>query len=189
MKKFFSLLALLTLLTLGAAATHAQSLPGAERKKYMLPKKDAECPYVQNVTKNTEEDQEVEGTFTRLAYRPHSELVTEINERRKMDNWADSTYQRRLASLPAGGTLVVTMHRKGPKNADPSLLTVVASTKDGQQLMSQQLAPGTGRFWNRDLYQSIQTIPFVKTPETGPVQVVITDAKLKQHFDYVINTQ
>jgi hypothetical protein len=186
MKKFFSLLALLTL---GAVAAHAQYLPGAERKKYMLPKKDSECPYVLNVTKNTEDDQEVEGTFTRLAYRPYSELLTEINELRKMNNWADSTYQRRFDTLPAGGALVITMHRKGPKNADPSLLTVVASTKEGQQLMSQQLTPGTGRFWNRDLYLSTRTIPFVKTPAPGPVQVVINDAKLKQHFDYVVNTQ
>lgn len=186
MKKVFTLL---TLLALGAVAAHAQSLPGAERKKYMLPKKDSECPYVQNVTKNTEEDQEVEGTFTRLAYRPYSELLTELNERRKMDSWADSTYQRRLGALPAGGVLVVTIHRKGPKNADPSLLTVAATTKDGKQLMSQQLSPGTGRFWNRDLYLSTRTIPFVKTEEPGPVQVVITDEKLKQHFDYVVTTQ
>jgi hypothetical protein len=186
MKKFFTLLALLSL---GTVAAHAQYLPGAERKKYMMPKKDTECPYVLNVTKNTEDDQEVEGTFTRLAYRPYSELLTEINELRRMNNWADTTYQRRFNTLPAGGTLVITMHRKGPKNADPSLLTVAASTKDGKQLMSQQLTPGTGRFWNRDLYLSTRTIPFVKTEQPGPVQVVITDDKLKQHFDYVVNTQ
>ncbi|RAK70270.1 hypothetical protein [Hymenobacter edaphi] len=186
MKKFVTLFALLAL---GTVAAHAQYLPGAERKKYMLPKKDSECPYVQNVTKNTEDDQEVEGTFTRLAYRPYSELLTEINELRKMNNWADSTYQRRFNTLPAGGTLTIIMHRKGPKNADPSLLTVAALTKDGQPLMSQQLTPGTGRFWNRDLYLSTRTIPFVKTEQAGPVSVIITDAKLKQHFDYIVNTQ
>ncbi|OON69353.1 hypothetical protein [Hymenobacter sp. CRA2] len=186
MKKLFTLVALLSL---GTVAAHAQDLIGAERKKYLRPKKDEECQYVQNVTKNTEEDQEVEGTFTRLAYRPYAELLVEINELRKMNNWADSTYQRKFNALPAGGVLVVTMHRKGAKNADPSLLTVTASTKDGKQLMSQQLTPGTGRFWNRDLYLSTRTIPFVKIDQPGPVQVVITDERFKQHFDYVVNTQ
>jgi hypothetical protein len=186
MKKFFTLF---SLLTLGVSAAHAQSEPGAERKKYMLPKKDSECQYVQNVTKNAEDEQKVEGTYTRLAYRPYSELLTEVNELKKINNWADSTYQRRFNALPPGGTLVVTMQRKGAKNADPSLLTVTATTKDGKQLLSQQLTPGTGRFSNRDLYESIRTIPFVKTEQPGPVQVSIKDEKLSQRFDYVVNTQ
>ncbi|UYZ59942.1 hypothetical protein [Hymenobacter latericus] len=186
MKKFFTLF---TLLVLGASAAHAQADPGAERKKYLRPKKDDECQYVQNVTKNTEEEQQVEGTYTRVAYRPYSEMLVVINELKKMNNWADSTYQRHFNNLPAGGTLVITMHRKGAKNADPSLLTVTATTKDGKQLLSQQLTPGTGRFWNRDLYMSTRTIPFVKTDEPGPVQVSIADDKLKQRFDYIVVTQ
>jgi hypothetical protein len=105
-----------------------------------------------------------------------------------MNNWADSTYQRRFKALPPAGVLVVTMHRKGAKNADPALLTVTARTKDGKELLTQQLTPGTGRFWNRDLYLSTRTIPFVKKETTQPLLVTISDEKLQQKFEYVINT-
>ncbi|KAA9327450.1 hypothetical protein F0P96_15815 [Hymenobacter busanensis] len=186
MKKFFTLFALVVLST---QVLVAQNFPGAERKRHFRPQKDEESPYVLNVTKNTDDDSKANGTMTRLAYQPHELLLTIVNEQRKMNSWADSTYQRKLAAVPEGGALQVTMYRVGAKNADPSLLTVSARTKDGKEIFSQQLTPGTGRFWNRDQYMSQRTIPFVKVDPSEPIEVTVTDATLKQKFEYIITTK
>lgn len=168
----------------------AQMLPGTPRKKYLRPKKDEECAYVLNVTKNTDEDAEISASVTRLAYRPYAELLTEITELRRLNNWADSTYQRRLQALPAGGMLVVTMYRRGAQNADPALLSVTARDKAGKELLTVPALPeGQGRFWNRDLYMSKRSIPFVKTNDQQAVYVTLNDAKLKQDFEYVVTVQ
>jgi len=187
MKQALLFLALFTSLT--AAAQAPTPLPGTPRKRYLRPQKDKECPFVQNVTKNTDEDSDQNGTLTRLAYRPYAELLTEIDALRKMNSWADSTYQRRFSALPPGGVLVVTMFRQGAKNADPSALTVSGKDEAGKELFSQTLTAGTGRFWNRDQYMSQRIVPFVKTDPMQPVVVTIIDSKLKQNFDYIVNPQ
>ena len=143
-----------------------------------------------NVTKNTDEDAELTASVTRLAYRPYDELLTEITELRKINNWADSTYQRRLKALPAGGMLVITMYRRGAQNADPALLSVTAHDKAGKEIFTLSSLPeGQGRFWNRDLYMSKRSIPFVKTENQHPVFVTLNDAKLKQDFEYIVTVQ
>ncbi|TYZ06626.1 hypothetical protein FY528_17300 [Hymenobacter lutimineralis] len=183
MKQFFLLLALFSTL---AASAQVKT----ERKKYLRPKKDEECQYVQNVTKNTDEDAEVSASVTRLAYRPYTELLLELNEQRKYSTWADSAYQRRLNNLPAGGVLIVTMLRRGSTNANPSYLSLVVKDKDEKELLNiPSLPDGDGRFWNRDLYKSQRTIPFVKTLEPQALRVIINDAKLKEDFEYIVNTQ
>src|SRR5689334_14256077 len=111
MKQLFLFLALFISL---AASAQVKS----ERKRYLRPKKDEECPYVLNVTKNTDEDAEVSASVTRVAYRPYTELLTVLAELKKMNNWADTTYQRKLQQLPAGGQLEITMLRRGAQNAD-----------------------------------------------------------------------
>jgi hypothetical protein len=187
MKQALLFLALFTSLT--AAAQAPTPIPGTPRKKYLRPQKDKDCAFVQNVTKNTDEDSDQNGTLTRLAYRPYTELLTEIDALRKMNNWADTTYQRRFSTLPPGGVLVVTMYRQGAKNADPSALSVVGKDEAGKELFAQTLAAGAGRFWNRDQYVSQRIIPFVKQETPQSVAVTITDAKLKQNFEYVVNPQ
>ena len=185
MKQFFFLFALFL-----SFEASAQMLPGTPRKKYLRPKKDEECAYVLNVTKNTDEEAEVTASVTRLAYRPYAELLTEITELRRMNNWADSTYQRKLQALPTGGVLVVTMYRRGAQNADPALLSVTARDKAGKELLTVPTLPeGQGRFWNRDLYMSKRTIPFVKIENQSAVIVTLNDAKLKQDFEYIVNVQ
>ncbi|MBC6989740.1 hypothetical protein [Hymenobacter sp. BT491] len=180
---------LLVVLLLASVGASAQMKP-VERKRYLRPKKDENCAYVFNVTKNTDEDSEADGAVTRLAYRPYAELLAEIDALRKMNNWADSTYQRRFSTLPAGGTLVITMLRRGAQNADPAYLALSAKDKDGKVLLAQESLPaGSGRFWNRDLYTSQRTIPFVKTETPQEVSIVINDAKLKQDFMYLVKTQ
>ncbi|RSK34474.1 hypothetical protein [Hymenobacter metallilatus] len=186
MKKFI----LLALLFLGALAASAQYMPGKPRKKYTFPKKDEESPYVLNVTKNTDEDAEVDACVTRVAYRPYSELLTEINELKRMNNWADTTYQRRFQQLPAGGQLTVTMYRRGAANADPAYLSLVAKDKDGKEVLNVPgLTAGNGRFWNRDLYMSKRTIPFTKVETAQDILLTINDAKTKQNFEYIIKAQ
>lgn len=188
-------LLLLCCLVSSFAATAQKSQKAKEKEKekderkqrYMIPQKDKDCVYISNVTKNTGEDSEAAGTATRLAYRPYEELLTEINALRKMNNWADTTYQRRFNTLPAGGNLVITMYRRGASNADPSLLTITAKNKAGEEVFNQTPAAGTGRFWNRDLYKTERTIPFVKTETPQPLTVIITDAKLQQNFEYVVD--
>ena len=186
MKKFF----LLAILFMGALAASAQYMPGKPRKKYTFPRKDEESPYVLNVTKNTDEDAEVDACVTRVAYRPYAELLTEIDELKKLKSWADTTYQRRFSQLPAGGLLVVTMYRRGGANADPSYLSVVAKDKDNKEVFNvPALTAGEGRFWNRDLYVSKRSIPFVKTETPQDLTLVINDIKTKQSFEYVVKTQ
>ncbi|GAB2787676.1 hypothetical protein HNQ93_002699 [Hymenobacter luteus] len=186
MKKFLLLSALL----LSTLAASAQYMPGKPRKKYAFPKKDEESPYVLNVTKNTDEDAEVDACVTRVSYRPYAELLTEINELKRMNNWADTTYQRRFQQLPAGGQLTVTMYRRGAQNADPAYLSLVAKTKDGKEVLNlQELPAGQGRFWNRDLYMSKRTIPFTKTDAPQDILLTINDAKTKQNFEYIIKAQ
>ncbi|GAB3294632.1 hypothetical protein [Hymenobacter tenuis] len=186
MKKFF----LLSFLLLGTLAASAQYMPGKPRKKYTFPKKDEESPYVLNVTKNTDEDAEVDACVTRVAYRPYAELLVEINELKRMNNWADTTYQRRFDHLPAGGQLTVTMYRRGAQNADPAYLSLVAKTKEGKEVLNlAELPAGQGRFWNRDLYMSKRTIPFTKVEAPQDVTLVINDAKTKQNFEYIIKAQ
>jgi hypothetical protein len=186
MKKSILALVLLTC-TLAASA---QYMPGKPRKKYMVAKKDEECPYVLNVTKNTDEDAEVDACVTRVAYRPYADLLTEIDALKKIKNWADTTYQRRFSALPPGGELSVTMYRRGAANADPALLSVAAKDKDGKEVLSlPALTAGNGRFWNRDLYMSKRTIPFVKTEAPQDITLLINDAKTKQTFEYIIKTQ
>ncbi|UOQ71154.1 hypothetical protein [Hymenobacter cellulosilyticus] len=183
MKKLFLLITLLS-----SFAASAQMVT-PERKRYMRPKKDEECALVLNVTKNTDEDSQKDASMTRVAYRPYAELVTALNAMREMNRWADSTYQRRFKNLPLGGELQVTMYRRGAQNADPSALALKATTKDGKEVLAQTLTAGTGRFWNQDQYKSERIIPFVKMETPQPLTLIISDAKLKQDFEYVINVQ
>ncbi|MBD2766761.1 hypothetical protein IC235_02510 [Hymenobacter sp. BT664] len=178
----------LTLLSLFAASTAVAQPTGKAakgRKRYTFAQRDALSPYVQNVTKNTDEEQDVDGSFTRLGYRPYTELLTEIEALRKLHSWADTTYQRRLAAIPPGGVLLVTIHRQGQKNAELGNLTVTATSKDGKEVFAQTLAPGSGRFFGRDLYQAQRAIPFPKM-EPQELNVSIRDAKLYQTFDYTL---
>ena len=174
----------------GAATAHAQSPNGPARKRYLFAQKNPECPVVANLTKNTDEDADITGTYTHVCYRSPTDMLLEINELSKIHAWADSTYQRRLKALPPGGALVLSIRRQGPKNADPSLLTLLARTKDGKEVFTATPKPGTGRFYGRDLYQNQQLIPFIKLdPATGPLTLVITDTRLRQQFEYQLTPQ
>lgn len=181
---------LLVLLLGSAAAAHAQSSNGPARKRYLFAQKNPECPVVANITKNTDEDADITGTYTHVCYRSPAEMLFEISELRKIHNWADSTFQRRLNALPPNGALVLNIRRQGPKNADPSLLTLAAHTKDGKEVFTATPKPGTGRFYGRDLYQNQQLIPFIKLdPAVGPLTLVITDTRLRQQFEYQLTPQ
>lgn len=173
-----------------SAGKGAPSPTGPARKRYLFAQKDPQCPVVANVTKNTDEDSEVTGSYTHVCYRSAADLLVEINELKKIHDWADSTYQRRLAALPPGGALVLTIHRQGAKNADPANLVLSAHTKDGQEIFNSTPATGTGRFFGRDLYQIQRVVPFVKTdPAAGPITLVINDTRLRQLFEYTLNIQ
>jgi len=183
---------LLGLATAEATAQATDKYPtpaGPPRKRYVFAQKDPECPAVANVTKNTDEDADKSGSYTRVCYRSAIELQAEIDELRKIHNWADSTYQRRLAALPAGGALVLTIHRRGAQNTDPSSLTLTARTKEGADVYTTTPRPGTGRFFGRDLYQATQAVPFVKPAAPGPYTLIITDNKLRQVFEYQLTIQ
>ena len=174
--------------TASAQSTSKYPTPaGPPRKKYMFAQKDPECPVVANITKNTDEDADVTGSYTRVCYRSPAEMLAEIDELRRIHTWADSTYQRRLATLPPGGALLLTIHRQGAKNADPSSLTLTARTKDGAEVYTATPKPGTGRFFGRDLYQAQQAVPFVKPTVPGPYLLSITDNKLRQVFEYQLS--
>lgn len=191
--------ALTTAVLTGAVASFAQAQTtagppppplGTPRKHYMFAQKDPSCPVVSNITKNTDEDAEVTGTYTQVCYRSPADLLLEINELKKIHNWADTTYQRRLAALPPGGALIVTIRRQGPKNADPAVLYLSAKNKEGQEIFAARPATGTGRFYGRDLYQSQQMVPFVKTEAmSGPITLTINDTRLRQLFEYTLNMQ
>jgi hypothetical protein len=178
---------ILSFLLLGAGAALAQPTGKAAkgRKRYTFAQKDSESPYVQNVTKNTDEEQDVDGSFTRLGYRSATDMLTEITALKKLHDWADTTYQRRVAAVPPGGALVVTVHRQGPKGVEMSNLTLTATDKTGKEVFTQTLAPGTGRFFGRDLYQGKSIVPF---PKMDPQELTISirDAKLYQTFDYTL---
>ncbi|MBF9140384.1 hypothetical protein [Hymenobacter properus] len=178
---------LLSLLLLGAGSVLAQPTGKAAkgRKRYTFAQRDSESPYVQNVTKNTDEEQEVDGSFTRLGYRSAADMLKEIDALRKLKDWADSTYQRRLAAIPPGGALVVTVHRQGPKGVEMSNLTLTVTDKAGKEVFAQTLPAGTGRFFGRDLYQGKTVLPFPKM-EAQELNVSIRDAKLYQTFDYIL---
>ncbi|MBO2007656.1 hypothetical protein [Hymenobacter negativus] len=177
----------LSLLLLGAGAALAQPTGKAAkgRKRYTFAQKDSESPYVQNVTKNTDEEQDVDGSFTRLGYRSATDMLTEITALKKLHDWADTTYQRRVAAIPPGGALVVIVHRQGPKGVEMSNLTLTATDKAGKEVFAQTLAPGTGRFFGRDLYQGKTIIPFPKM-DPQELNISIRDAKLYQTFDYTL---
>ncbi|NVO33328.1 hypothetical protein [Hymenobacter lapidiphilus] len=186
MKKLF----LITLILSSTLAASAQSMAGKPRKKYAFPKKDEESTYVLNVTKNTDEEAEIDACVTRVAYLPYVDLLAQINELKRINSWADTTYQRRLTQLPAGGQLTVTMYRRGSKNADPSYLSLLAKNKAGEELLNlPELPAGQGRFWNRDLYMSTRVIPFVKVASEQDVSLTINDAKTRQNFEYIIKAQ
>jgi hypothetical protein len=175
----------LCLFTSLAALAQPTGKAAQGRKKYLFPQKDSESAYVQNITKNTDEDQDVDGSFTRLVYRPYADMLKEITELKRIHQWADTTFQRRLAALPAGGALLVTIRRQGAPNANPGLLTITATTKDGKEVFTNTPAPGTGRFFGRDLYQAQRLIPFVKL-DPQALNVSIRDAKLYQTFEYLV---
>lgn len=183
---------LLGLATSEAAAQSTDKYPtpaGPPRKRYVFAQKDPECPVVANVTKNTDEDADKTGSYTRVCYRSQAELQAEMQELSKLHNWADTTYQRRLAALPAGGALLLTIHRRGAQNTDPSSLLLTARTKDGAEVYKATPKPGTGRFFGRDLYQAQQAVPFVQPAVPGPYLLTIEDTKLKQVFEYQLSTQ
>lgn len=162
---------------------------GPPRKRYLFAQKDPECPAVANITKNTDEDADVTGTYTRVCYRSPAEMLTEIQELSKIHSWADSTYQRRLRALPPGGALVLTIHRQGAKNADPAYLTLTARTKEGIEVYTATPKTGNGRFFGRDLYQAQQVIPFVKPALPGPFILSINDTRLRQVFEYQLTVE
>ena len=179
-------LILLGLGTAGAARAQPTGKAAQGRKRYVFAQRDPESQYVSNVTKNTDEDQDIDGSFTRLGYRSYADMLTEIDHLKKLHDWADTTYQRRLAAIPPGGALLVLVHRQGPKSIDLANLTVTATDKTGKEVFNHTLAPGTGRFFGRDLYQGQRYIPFPKM-EAQELKVSIRDAKLYQTFEYVLN--
>ena len=183
--RHFLTVLLLILCTVSVATAQPTGKAAKGRKRYTFAQKDAVSPYVQNVTKNTDEEQDIDGSFTRLGYRSHADMLAEITALKKLHDWADSTFQRRVAALPPGGALSVTIHRQGPKSAELSNLTLTGASKEGKEIFTQTLAPGTGRFFGRDLYQAQRAISF---PEMEPqeLSVSIRDAKLYQTFDYVL---
>jgi hypothetical protein len=178
---------ILGFLLLGAGSVLAQPTGKAAkgRKRYTFAQKDSESPYVQNVTKNTDEEQEVDGSFTRLGYRSAADMLKEIEALRKLKDWADTTYQRRVAAIPPGGALVVTVHRQGPKGVEMANLTLTATDKAGKEVFAQTLPAAAGRFFGRDLYQGKTVLPFPKI-DPQELNVSIRDAKLYQTFDYTL---
>ncbi len=182
--RHFFLLALL-LLSAGAVLAQPTGKAAKGRSRYTFAQRDAESPYVKNVTKNTDEEQDIDGSFTRLGYRSYNDLLTEITHLKKLHDWADTTYQRRLAALPPGGALLVMVHRQGPKGVEMANLTLTATDKTGKQVFAQTLAPATGRFFGRDLYQGKAAIPFPKM-DPQDLNISIRDAKLYQTFDYTL---
>ena len=183
-RRFLPLL-LLVLCTVSVAAAQPTGKATKGRKRYTFAQKDAISPYVQNVTKNTDEEQDVDGSFTRLGYRSYADMLAEITALKKLHDWADTTFQRRVAALPPGGALFVTIHRQGPKSAELSYLTLTVTSKAGKEVFIQTLAPGTGRFFGRDLYQAQRAIPLPKM-EPQELSVSIRDAKLYQTFEYAL---
>ncbi|WP_210519424.1 hypothetical protein [Hymenobacter terricola] len=169
----------------GAALAQPTGKAAKGRKRYTFAQKDSESPYVQNLTKNTDEEQDVDGSFTRLGYRSYADMLTEITHLKKLHDWADTTFQRRLAALPPGGALLVIVHRQGPKGVELANLTLTVTDKAGKEVFAQTLAPGTGRFFGRDLYQAQRLIPFPKM-DPQELSVSIRDAKLYQTFDYTL---
>lgn len=178
-------LALLSLCVAGTALAQPTGKAAQGRKRYLFAQKDAQSPNVQNITKNTDEEQDVDGSYTRLGYRSYPDMLTEIEALRKLHDWADTTYQRRVAALPPGGALLVIVHRQGPKGVEMSNLTLTATDKAGKQVFAQTLAPATGRFFGRDLYQGKAVIIFPKM-DPQELSVSIRDAKLYQTFDYTL---
>ena len=175
----------LLLLFAGAALAQPTGKAAKGRKRYAFAQRDSESPYVQNVTKNTDEEQDVDGSFTRLGYRSYTEMVAELTALKKLHDWADTTYQRRVGTVPPGGALLVIIHRQGPKNADLANLTITITDKAGKEVFAKTLAPGSARFFGRDLYQAKAVIPFpVMDPQE--LSVSIRDAKLYQTFDYTL---
>ena len=175
----------LLMLCAGAALAQPTGKAAKGRKRYTFAQKDSESPYVQNVTKNTDEEQDVDGSFTRLGYRSYTDMVAELTALKKLHDWADTTYQRRVGAVPPGGALLVIIHRQGPKNADLTNLTITVTNKAGKEVFAQPLAPGSARFFGRDLYQARAVIPFpVLDPQE--LSVSIRDAKLYQTFDYTL---
>ncbi len=172
-----------------AGAAHAQAPDASKfitnKRHYVFAQRDAESPAVQNVTKNTDEEADVAGTYTRLAYRPYPQLLAEIDELRKLHSWADTTYQRRLAALPPGGGLLVTIRRKGPGSANLANVAIRATDKAGQEVF-RIVPPATpGRFYGRDLYQAQGLVPLPKV-EPQELKVSVGDAKLYLSFEYVV---
>ncbi len=159
---------------------------GTPRKRYLFPAKETQGSNVLNVTKNTDEDAEKDGTYTRLSYLPYPTMLAQLDEMRKIYYWQDSTYQRRLAALPAGGALQLTIYRRGGANADPSLLVLQALTKAGEEVWRVAPKAGTGRFWNRDLYKAEQQLPFIKTADSQPLTVKIYDPRQGQIYEYLV---
>ena len=175
----------LLLLCAGAALAQPTGKAAKGRKRYTFAQKDSESPYVQNITKNTDEEQDVDGSFTRVGYRTYTEMVAELTALKKLHDWADTTYQRRVGTVPPGGALLVIIHRQGPKNADLANLTLTITDKAGKEVFAQTLAPSSARFFGRDLYQAKAVIPFpVLDPQE--LSVSIRDAKLYQTFDYTL---
>ncbi len=177
-------------LSLGTAgAAHAQAGPAPKfipnRRHYVFAQRDAESPAVQNVTKNTDEEAEINGVYTRLAYRPYPQMLAEIDALRKLHTWADSTYQRRLAALPPGGALQVTIRRKGPGSANLGNLVVTATDKAGQEVFKIVPPATPGRFYGRDLYQAQGLLPLPKV-EPQELKVSVGDAKLYLSFEYLV---
>ena len=159
---------------------------GAARKRYLFPQKEAQGSNVLNVTKNTDEDAEKDGSYTRLSYLPYPLMLAQLAELRKIYYWQDSTYQRRLTALPAGGALQLTIYRRGAANADPSLLVLQALNKDGQEVWRAAPKAGNGRFWNRDLYKSEQQISFIKSIDNQLLTIKIYDPRQGQIYEYVV---
>ncbi|OGX90263.1 hypothetical protein [Hymenobacter coccineus] len=177
-------------LGLGTAGTARAQGPDiskfiTNKRHYVFAQRDAESPAVQNVTKNTDEEADVNGTYTRLAYRPYAQMLTEIDELRRLHTWADTTYQRRLAALPPGGALQVTIRRKGPGSANLSNLVIVATDKAGQEVFKIVPPATPGRFFGRDLYQAQGLLPLPKV-ELQELKVRVGDAKLYLAFEYLV---
>ena len=115
-------------------------------------------------------------------------MRTEIDELRRLHTWADTTYQRRLAALPPGGALQVTIHRKGPGSANLANTVVTATSKTGQEIFKMVPPTTPGRFFGRDLYQAQGLLPLPKL-EAQELKVTVGDAKLYLAFEYVVTVQ
>lgn len=159
---------------LASFAANAQEMPKHKNPK---PTKDEN---VLDVTKN-------HGTF--ITYQTPAELQTKFDKEAALKMWSAEQKAKEAESIPAGGSLTLTIGRLSIESADTRWFTIVVQDEAGKETFRKELDRSVANathgggltVWNN------LALVYLPAPLKTGYRVFVIDAISKKRHEYLIN--